>query len=153
MVWRKNTYNIPFIRLHGRPTTQIGSCVSLVRLILPEGKYAVCYIWLFYHQIILTYWLFSDKYFRRLPVMCTHWMLVAFHQQTEGEKTHNSPDHAVSWLFVSGTLSLCPSGVSVEETPHTVTFNCSRVSIRGRRYMNGRNCNAEHAKLLFNKSD
>lgn len=48
MVWRPPhhmyTYNIPFVRLHEQPTTQIGSSVPLVRLILPQGKYAVCYI-------------------------------------------------------------------------------------------------------------
>lgn len=43
-IWCGEKTHITFIRLHGRPTTQIGSRVPLVRSILPQGKYAVCYI-------------------------------------------------------------------------------------------------------------
>ncbi len=60
----ENTHNIPFISLHGQPTTHIWSRVPLVSSILPQGKYAVCYIWLFYHQIILTYWLHFRSIFQ-----------------------------------------------------------------------------------------
>ncbi len=127
----ENTHNIPFISLHGQPTTHIWSRVPLVSSILPQGKYAVCYIWLFYHQIILTYWLLFRYIFQETSSDVHTLNAGGIPSTNRGRKTHNSPDHAVSWLFVSRSLSLCPSGVSVEEPPHRVTFNCFRVSIRG----------------------
>lgn len=41
-IWCGEKTHIPFIILHGQPTTQIGNRVPLVSSILPQGKYAGC---------------------------------------------------------------------------------------------------------------
>lgn len=67
----KNAFNIPFIRLLGWPTTQIKSqCLSKLDPCLRVNVLCVTF------DCFTTKWswlidFFSDKYFRRLPVMWT----------------------------------------------------------------------------------